>query len=529
MDYILTPDRGLPMEDIEDLHERSYNNTFGGLDNEMIMAKAEETYMDDDPDEDITKYSRTVAADWRPDAPTFEHERPRGGTGWSGRLSMQYGGHRGEADPPYRPEIFDGFGGPDDADPRGVATEPDMKQLRAQEQARMRFVRFAAEGSDSITGGGQSESGIAKVKQRLFKMTRDRLKIFSSQMDGRPSSRAPKQCRASTVPKQIHNKSYGDMLPAEGGLVHRTRVIAGQIIRDSREFRAETLDQSVAVARYGQARRRATKTTYYDLPNAREGTQLAADSDGTMQFRAAGLLMANIVRGRTQMADAMRGSDMDFAHSHAAAARKTAPMARDLALIMQGVAVDAAQFGTADPSIVWRGSAPVRGEHAARTTAQQHYATYLNAEVIYKSVAQGQDLTKIGRLIHTDVNAPEVTAVAAQQSRSVGPGWDGRRMNIATDAAATESHRTFNYRAGQPMLWSNNMSAQDARFASGDNTQSRKVNHRNYRITSPNDTVEQMKFGDNRVKERHIGVVGNKYMFGFIDRDGRPDDIAGLA
>lgn len=507
---------------------------YGDMPPSMLMSKFEETDMG--PDEDVyDDYARTTLTDWRPDTNKFEHEEARGGVNRSsGRLQLQYYGHRGNADPPYRPEIFDGFGGPEDHDPRGINVDPDMKELRKQHDARMRFVRWDPDSSKHITGGGRSESQVMADQQKLFRITRDRLKVFSRQIDGRQEGLRRTYKHKSEITKQILVQSYGDYIKDYAlNPQRRANIICKQILRDSRQYREECADQDFEIARYTQlCRRKVSKNTHKIVANARHGHDSElADGDGTKCFKAAGLLMANIVRGKKQGMDIARQSDMDFSEAKQTVARKTEPFARDLALILRSLTIDG-RFEKSDNTMIAKTSHPVVLEHLARQVSYNHLTPahhYLNAEVIYKSVKPGADTRKVKNLVITDANAPEVRDVQTRGGKTAKMKLvTGAKLKTTYDEDATESSTTFNYK-----LALNPNGDRRIRITSGedyakesDDTQNRSVNHQNYRSVNPNDTVEDMRFSNNTSKERHTRGLGTKYMTRFIDRDERRGEIS---
>lgn len=237
---------------------------YGDVPNTMLMEKFEETDMGNDEDQYDT-YVRTEICDWTGDkGAVFEHERGRGGVNASkGILQLRANGHRGTADVE-KPEIFLGFAGPEDRDPRGINVDPDMKQLRRQEAARMRFHRFTPDHSDHVTGGGISEAQVMANKQTIFRFNRDRLKIFSRQIDGRREGLRRVYENKSDIAKQVLVHSYGDYIKDYAmNPQRRANLITRNILRDTKEWRQETSDQDYQIARYSQiCRKRKTRDTY---------------------------------------------------------------------------------------------------------------------------------------------------------------------------------------------------------------------------------------------------------------------------
>lgn len=505
---------------------------YGDMPSSILMSKFEETDIELD-EESYKSYARGQMTDWGPDTNKFEHEEARGGVNRSsGKLQLQYYGHRGDADSVYRPEIFDGFGGPEDHDPRGINTDPDMTKLRGQQDARMRFVRWDADGSDQVTGGGRSESQTMADQQTLIRTVRDRMKVFDRQIDGRVEGISAKYKHKSTIPKQIVVQSYGDKVPdyAENHQ-RRANIICKQIVRDSRKYRADCTEHDFDVARYTQSGRRVKTHNTLNLVAESQGSAEAqfAASDDTKTFKAAGLLMANIVRGKRQACTA--AADMDFAKSGDTVTRKTAPFARDLNIILQSVSQDG-EFKTSDRTMVGKVAAPQQLEHTARQVSYNHLSPahhYLNAEILYKSVKPGCDLRRVKNLVVTDADTTESNTTTSGKTAKQKM-ISGARLQTSNDDDASDSTKTFNYKKSLAANGDKRIrltSGEDYKTES-DVTLRRRPNHTNYRAESARDTERDSKFRNNKYQNRHTGCMGSKYMTRFVDRDMRDGELAAM-
>lgn len=509
--------------------------SFGEMPNGMLVSKFEETDMG--PDEDMyDNYARGEICDWTGDKNKFEHEEARGGVNRrAGRLQLQYYGHRGNEDTPYHPERFDGFMG--DRDPLGINTEPDFKKLTEQHNARMRFVRWSPDASDQITGGGRSEGKLMADQQTLFKVTQNRLKVFSPQIDGRREGLRREFKHKSNIPKQILVQSYGDYIKDYAlNPQRRANIICKEILRNSRTWRDETAEADFAFAKYSQLCRRARIKQKHNPVLSAQGGDAARrneinDQDMTKCYKAAGLLMANIVKGKRQAVDNAREGNMDLADAKTTVARKTEPFARDLALVLRAMTQDA-DFATGDSTMIVKNPYPTLSEHIARQVVYNHLAPahhYLNAEILYKTVRPGVDTRKVKDLIITDANAPQLRDVNTTLCKTAKMKLvSGAKLATDDDTDKAESSRTFNYRHalnpnGDRRI---RLVANDMLAGESDATQNRRPNHKNYRITSAEDTEDNMRYGDNACKERHTRGLGSKYMNRFIDRDARDDEIS---
>jgi len=507
---------------------------YGEMPNNLLSAKFEETNIDGE-EELYDDFSRKTLSDFRADPPAFAHEETRTSRTASsyGKLQMQYNGHRGVEEINYRPEHFDGFLGPEDQDPRGANVDPDMKKLREQEQARMRFIRFTADASNQTTGGGRSEGQLLADQQRLFHTVKSKLKVFDRQLDGRREGLTREYAHKSSVPKQILVQSYGDYIKDYSlNPQRRAGIICKQIMRDTRAWREETTDTDFCTAKYGQSRRRVNATTHNPVKGAADSASAEfGQAETTLQFKTVGILMANIIHGKRQGIEIARAGNMDMAESKLTVERKTAPFIRDLSQVLQSVTIGH-QFGIQDDTRVGKTAAPVQLGHLSRTAVYNHSTPAhhaLNAEIIYKSVSEGLDTRRIKDLVTTDTNILAVRDLTTRIGKTGNMlALSGRKLNTTQDADKTESFHTVNYKTQKAANGDRRirLTAEDAQRGESDNTMEFKRNHTTTRITNSNDLLQTQSFGDNASKDRHGGLLGSKYMTRFIERDTRDDGIA---
>jgi hypothetical protein len=508
---------------------------WGDMHPDMLSQRFEET--NSGPDEGLVdNYIRTQLVDWRPDAATFEHERPRGAVNArSGRIQAQYYGHRGcnEVD---NPEAFLGFGGLGDADPRGINVDPDIRQLRKQEESRMRFIRFSPDSDQSITGGGRSEGQLMHDKQTAFRITRDRLKVFDRQIDGRRTGLRRVYGHKSNVDKQVYVQSYGDFI-RDYALTpqRRANIICKQMLRDSRAYREGTADQDFHIANYTRlCKSGATVNKYRRVLGAQESDDtIWSQADDSIQYKTLGILLGNLVSRKREVVKSVIAGDIDAAESNVVAARKTAPMIKDLNIILQSTIVDETQFAASDTTVAGKTAMPQQQQHLARITIQQHSVpTYHNIALIYKAVKPGADMRKIRDQVITDANAPELrdTNTPAMKSSMTRTTVSGAKLPTVADGARTaETTKVFNYKSLSGSVKLGGPREVVTVTSESDQTPNRSTNHSQYRAASVDDTEQMAEFNDNAVKERLGGKLGPKYMNRYVDRDGSAADITALS
>lgn len=495
---------------------------FGEMPPGMLESKFEET--DIGPDENAyDDYARNIVCDWTADTNRMEHEEPRNSIGNSGYLQLRYNGHRGDTsiDEVYRPEHFDQFIGDEDRDPRGSQVDPDMKQMTRQSMARTRFVRFTPDGCENITGGGRSEARTMADQQTLIRTVRSRLKVFERSLDGRQNGLRRVYGHKSAANQTILVQSYGDAITDKGLNPTRRANIIAQSVVNTRKFRDEMCDQTMDVAKYSQVRRGVKAVGQQDNSLIDNDGRFGA-SEGAKHFKACGLLMADIIRARQNIQ-----SDVDFATSRDAMGRKTAPMCKDLGIILGAVATDA-EFQSSSSTLVGKTAARLNRPHLANTTVQQHLTPAhhaLNAEIIYKSVKPGADVRKLCDQIITDVVRTDADVSAAGKTAKMVMA-SGAKLSRTTDGeAATEFKKTINYRSSHTTTGCvSRLVNNDGKAGESSNTQNRKRDHTNYRTATPENQEQNMRYSENEHAERHGRGIGKKYLNRYIDRESNEHD-----
>lgn len=504
---------------------------YGNLPADDMRRKFEET--NSGPDEDLyDNYARGQLTNWGPDPLLFEHEQARGGiTRRSGIVESRTTGHRGTADYA-RPELFLGFAGPEERDPRGINTDPDMRKLKQQQDARMRFQRFTPDGSDHVTGGGRSQGELMGDIQTQFRINRDRLKVFSRQIDGRREGMRRTYTHASDARKQVTVQAYGDLIE-DYALTpqRRANIICDRMVRDSKAYREGTADADFAIAKYGQTcRRQKRKDTYSRVLGAQDADDTRwVDGDPTMTFHAIALLATNLMKARHQHHCAVRDSDADLAGSRQTAAYKTAALTRDLCAIMKAQRHSTALFD-GDRTQTRQTLRPVQREHNARMTMRDgltpaHHA--LNASLAYKALARDGDFSAIRRsavvdpaaaIGHSGANALDTPTQGKTARRDT---VSGARLDRAYDSDPADAKNTFNYKAAALVQKARVGDHADThRFgADADATQTRAVPHTDIRHARPDETDTNIEFSDNASGERMTGGVGTKYVRRYMDRE----------
>ena len=488
---------------------------YGELPDSMTAIKHEDTAYEEDDQYD--NYARKQITDWTGDTNLFEHERPRRATHNYGILQLRANGHRGNADWE-KPEIFLGHGGVEDRDPRGTTDDPDMQKLRSQHAARQRFIRHTPDHSEHVTGGGWSESQVIAARQEVFRRNRKDLKVFSRQIDGRRNPLRRVYAHKSEVPKQVLVQGYGDVVKDYAlNPQRRATILTHDIIRNTREYRDGTMDQDYVIAKYSQNCRRQKRAGQEKkvVNRAEEGQFSTADT--TKQYKAAGILMANLVAAKKQASESADGDIAMYASSDTSV-QKSTPLARDLGAILTSISSDG-KLATADVSQHRKTRkmeiGNLHGESQANHSTPAHH--YLNAEIIYKAAARG-DLKKIRSEVITDVEGQSdenKTTKSAKRQIVTGAKLDTREDTDHSDSERTVKYKQSAQRQGQ--TGKDTVDAQER--MDSDNTQDRKYDNRTAQRTAQVGTQHRgINFSDNTSKERHGGRIGTKYTMRDVTR-----------
>lgn len=504
MQYTLPTPHDAPIEFNLDIGLR-----YGEMPDAMLMSKFEET--DTGPDEHLyDDYARRQLIDRRPDAPFTAADEPRSGVNRNyGRLQLQYYGHRGDADPPAHPEMFIDFAGSDNVDPRGHAIDPDMNRLREQRDKRMRFINWNPDHQDSITGGGRSEAKVMADKQSAFRWIRDRLKVFSSQKDGRREGMRKTWRHISALNNQLGTAPRGESVGfgAEGAQIRRATIIA-RAIRDSKAYRDDCADQSFEAHKYGQTgRRRQRNVTANALLQVNPDGKMG-ESDASKCYKAVGVLLGQLVRARHEVAH-----DADYGAEGDVRVRKHERVAEDLSIVLRSIANE--HFWTASHRTVQAKTAmpgdPAQTINMVSLNHSLPASHYLIAEKMYKGLTPGADRAKINEDIVREAVNPTLKEDFATRGKLPAAPIEGGAARDNLVAVVDQTRQTHNYKTAVAQSEAQLRLANGEGFTSeGKPTPIKKTSHGNYRVTTAQDIIVPTEFGDSRKKERLLAPMGNK-------------------
>lgn len=305
-----------------------------------------------DIEEEYKNYGARVLTDRRPDPAIMAYEeqrRPEQFSSSGGILNLHYTGSRdGTSGLPQHPEIFLEE---TDPDPRGIDPMPQWQELRKQQEARTRFVRFHADADNSITGGGWDPNA-ARYGSRTTtqRMIQPRLSIFRTEKDGRREGLRREWKHKSDLalvdgagPNKLSSGRYGELITDAGLNPQRKSAIISNMILKYTDpsnplfhmYNTSVQDTEFSVAKYGEDPRKqgligADKSRVIDRT-----TNKFNEEDVTAAMKSAGLLIGDAVMRKSSKADGAANSALD----DLAAGKNHGRMP------MQGVNVAAAPYG----------------------------------------------------------------------------------------------------------------------------------------------------------------------------------------
>jgi hypothetical protein len=494
---------------------------WGEMPKETLMAKFEETYLGDiATDEMVNDAIRKEIVDRRVDPVLFEHEQPRGRVNErAGVLQLHYYGKRGEEEAE-RPEIFLGFGGYEDIDPRGINVDPNMEKFTDQANARMRYQRFDPDMSEQITGLGRSESQQVADRQKMDNAVRQRLKIFDIQRDGRKNGMRRTFAKRPTKDKQVTTEGYGDKIKDYALYPQRpANIIHGRPNRHA--FSDPSYDQDLAFATYTQSCRRAkTATSESKTHGAAERADGGfAEGDKTASYRTAARLIESLAaerRGRQLAQDMTTDAAIEERN-------KRQRVLADISVILHESRAEGL-FQEGDITMMMKNPEPMNRAHQALQVVTDGFIPahhYLNAEAIRKSAAL-KDMSRAKHEVITDgtVDGDEDTARAVKAAKR-GAGGDLRREMTADIVDVDELQFASFKRRDKRGARAGIGGATEDFAAESDIARARQTQKKIATTVNKNNLVQGAAFKDSAHQDRHLAPLGSKNMRGFMDRESR--------
>lgn len=497
------------------------------LDNPLLVDMAEATALDYDPRLAVDSFIRMEIMERGPDKNLMECEEARGGVdARAGMIELRGHGTRGYIDNPYRPELFLGFAGKEDREPRGTNCDlaPDMKMLVKQYEARNRFYRFSKDDSPFVVDGHRAERQEIKDNQTIFKISRDRMRIFDRQIDGRTCGKSlSKYDNVSNICKQVLIQSYGDKIKDFAlNPQRRATLVCDNIIRDCKEYRDSATDQDMDYMRYTMT---CKQGPLRHENKARCGimsqTMDFGQATKTKHYKAAAIRMRDLCNARANLS---ADQDADLATSKQTIQTKTAPIRRDITLITQNIDHSNTNFTESDLTQQSHTPTPQQKQQQIkqidndRVLPEMHY----NNALIISKAAQHGDIRKAKDNVQTDTAGQADFKALQIRKNNTNVAKAGANPNNDYDADKCESRMTYHYKTNLALAseMSKLMNINGENFhCESDPTQTRKLSNNIY--GTPTWADPQIGFGDNATKERHAAGIGSKYTHRYVQEDAR--------
>lgn len=265
---------------------RAASGAFGDVPQEVIDYKYEVTDLYEN-EEEVDLFHRSMLTFGGPDPQNFEHEQTRYDNHSEERLNVRYQGARSEFKP-YHPEIFTGF---TERDPRGTATDPDMRKLYDQSRFRGRYIRYYNDSDHSIPESGRDERDVIYDKRKMFYPVKNRMKWFSTSKDGRHNGGA----LGARMTQDINNLTTdGELIDLNKGRAHIHRGDKTTIKSNYLPMGwYRTTDHEFKVAHYGKVYKNMEAG---DIDLRRAKGQAHADHSEIVEYRGSAVPKALVQR-----------------------------------------------------------------------------------------------------------------------------------------------------------------------------------------------------------------------------------------
>lgn len=502
---------------------------YGQMPHKMLIDKFEETDLGE-TETIYENYARGTLMDRSPDPRSLECDQVQKNNDSKGFLNLRYTGTRSGQSPSH-PEIFLGLHGDDNFEPRGVATDPDYKELKKQQEYRQkRYYNFEAGGGNNDwhrTDGVRSEAREITDMQKVYKLRKDRLKLFTTSKDGRREGMRRTFKHTSDANKTLAQQTYGEHITHNALNAQRhTVIMSNKIIARSKLYNQFTSDHEFKVAKYGTDPR--SGVSRIGTRNMRTHTHNDGDfneHNKTLTYQATGVIMGKIVNVAKK-----QSNDINYKEGYNTQTRKTEKMNNDLTKLLH-LSKNERNFAKSDNILHMKTMTPKQIEHLKRSQFNDNKKSphvTLNAELMYKSVKPGADVRKLQDSILSDTQAKQLREERTVNGKtSGGVAKTGKnRANVVVNGKAL---KTPKYKT--KYLTTNQKRIENSGFhnfaACGDLSQSRKTANSIYKNPQTTQNETNIEFLDNGSGSRRgaFARMGSKSMR-YSTSDGMNNEIA---
>lgn len=416
-------------DDTEDNYSIDIGLRYGDMPSEMLMQKFDVTNIDSDtyqPLESLDDHWRSTLQDLSAQPTSLESDYRRTDTQSASFLNWRYHGTRGDSDVEvHQPEMFLGFHGEEDREPRGGCKgtnplEPDMKEFTKQNQARLKYLRFTPDASLNVTGLGRSEAKAEADNQTLFRTIRHQLNWFDTSFDGRRNGMAMNGGinPESLVYQQTGlEENYNDYIKqAQMDRRNKTTILSNKIIRDSPAYQQFTTDHRFQVAAYGENPRRfrpyfpmESKIVQVDTEN--ELAYPEEKVDGKLG-KTANLLMGQIILQRQKAESDLINKDSN----QELLISKTKRQEQEIKSVINNLINDTTRHESTESAR--NGKTKARADHvsAVTVTNEDQDKHTSNVTMMYKTLTGSKDVVKSKHFQQTDQDVANALGIPVSKS-----------------------------------------------------------------------------------------------------------------
>lgn len=512
---------------------------YGEMPPEALMAKFDETNdLSGNCDEVYDFYARNTLTDRSPDDATFAHEEERKSISNKGYLNLIHSGTRSGGEVAH-PEIFLGL---TEGEPRGIAVDPDFKELRKQAEARTRFVYLGNDADPSITGGGWNEAQVQEAGQTIFKWMRPRLRIFSTSKDGRREGIRRMYQHKPNIGKIDDQSGYGELIKDWALNPQRaTTIFSNRLIRNTRQYHQFTTDHDFKVSHYGDGARSRVHMNKHNAISDVEADYEFNSEDMSKCFKAMGILMGQCVAREVT-------PDMDYGENGMTQIRKQKDAHEDLMQLLYAIRYDA-DFSGSDKTMMVKTPAMKRAAHGKRVVDAANHLTpahvLLNGMIMSKGVKPSADLSQVRKNIVMTPDDPNIRNMVRDAQTQMGKTtrvtiMTGKRHSeiVVDGESVMVPHYKTTKQLGNTRRQHNtsgeHINDVNHGYAAGDgngqdNTQNRATSHTNYRNPTTEEVNQDSSFSANTSQERRIAPMGTKYTMREVDTDAKNNSISDIS
>ena len=506
---------------------------------DYLLRKQEQTCMYESPDQ-VEDFHRSTLRDMKPLKPLFESDQPRGGTDERGTpfgnniserfISFRDTGFQNEQDA--EPNLPDGsfydwqFL---EQDPRGVATDPDMKKHASQQFARGSFYNYRPDSDDSIPESGINPWVMNSNIRQAQNVTKDYFKIFKTSFDAWTNGGMAPGYAVSNKEKIYDDQEIKD--PAQNP--NRNRMdVTNNLSNDTSIGWRRTTDHRFEVERYGKTsvgKPFTNEDWYKNRSNSNTDHDTLVRHQDVNISKATALLMMDLAK---QKFDAhytgLQGINWSDSKKSKSTKSRLAPAD------MSGMAKRPyiASQGLSDHTKLNGEQAPTAGEKMLLHDIQNIGKTDIKTTIYEK---MGQATRKSNKETKSDLrNSIEQTAkrdlftIESQNKEKHKPNFALNKLWESIPIFKKgEEKQIVNYTTAKKTIEGHNLerlSMPDFKDDSKYNTQRRGRLNKSI-IHKFNETIQDNKFGKEGVHTKSTGGMQGKYMTPYMETDTQNHDI----